>query len=81
MSWGELVVELHLASLVGPPAPGRLEAGATKACVTQAGKKATGLVGGVGVLGPELQSDLDALAEAGIPVDVVFEQGLDVLGL
>lgn len=34
-----------------------------------------------GKIGPELQSDLDRLAEAGIPVDVVFEQGVDVLGL
>jgi hypothetical protein len=33
------------------------------------------------VVGPELQSDLDRLAEAGIPVDIVFEQGVDVLGL
>jgi hypothetical protein len=30
---------------------------------------------------PELQSDLDRLSEAGIPVDVVFRQGLEVLGL
>lgn len=29
----------------------------------------------------ELKSDLDRLASAGIPVDVVFEQGVDVLGL
>ncbi len=28
-----------------------------------------------------LQSDLDRLAQAGIPVDVIFEQGVDVLGL
>jgi len=28
-----------------------------------------------------LQSDLDRLAEAGIPIDIVFEQGKDVLGL
>ncbi len=33
------------------------------------------------VVGPELQGDLDKLAGAGIPVDVVFEQGADVLGL
>ncbi|MFQ5572586.1 MAG: Zn-dependent hydrolase, partial [Rhodothermales bacterium] len=30
---------------------------------------------------PQLQADLDRLAEEGIPVDIVFEQGLDVLGL
>lgn len=30
---------------------------------------------------PELQSDLDKLAAQGIPVDVVFEQGIGVLGL
>ena len=34
-----------------------------------------------GRIGPELQGDLDRLAAAGIPVDVVFEQGPDVLGL
>lgn len=34
-----------------------------------------------GQIGPELQADLDRLATAGIPVDVVFEQGTDVLGL
>ena len=30
-------------------------------------------------VGPELQADLDRLSEAGIPVDIVFEQGLSVL--
>ena len=34
-----------------------------------------------GQIGPELQADLGRLATAGIPVDVVFEQGTDVLGL
>jgi hypothetical protein len=33
------------------------------------------------VVDEELQSDLDRVAEAGIPVDIVFEQGVDVLGL
>jgi len=33
------------------------------------------------VIGKQLQADLDRLAEKGIPVDVVFEQGVDVLGL
>jgi hypothetical protein len=32
-----------------------------------------------GVIGPALQSDLDRLAGAGIPVDIVFEQGPSVL--
>ena len=39
------------------------------------------LVGEIGKIDTELQGDLDRLGEAGIPVDVVFEQGLDVLGL
>lgn len=34
-----------------------------------------------GVIGPELESELDRLSELGIPVDVVFEQGVTVLGL
>ncbi|MEQ6122171.1 Zn-dependent hydrolase [Reichenbachiella sp. MALMAid0571] len=34
-----------------------------------------------GVIGDQLQADLDRLSEAGIPVDVVFEQGTEVLGL
>jgi hypothetical protein len=34
-----------------------------------------------GSVTPALQEDLDKLSTAGIPVDVVFEQGLDVLGL
>ena len=34
-----------------------------------------------GKIGEELQSDLDKLSEQNIPVDVVFEQGVDVLGL
>ncbi len=32
-----------------------------------------------GVVGPRLQSDLDRLGSAGIPVDIVFEQGASVL--
>ncbi len=32
-----------------------------------------------GTIGPELQADLDRLATAGIPVDIVFEQGMAVL--
>ena len=44
----------------------------------QAAKDLTRELGNV----PEqLQGDLDHLSRAGIPVDIVFEQGLDVLGL
>ncbi|HOE38488.1 MAG TPA: Zn-dependent hydrolase [Bacteroidales bacterium] len=32
-------------------------------------------------IGEELQKDLDKIAEAGIPKDIVFKQGLEVLGL
>ena len=32
-----------------------------------------------GVIGPTLQADLDRLATLGIPVDIVFEQGIGVL--
>jgi len=39
------------------------------------------LVAEKGKIGAELQADLDRLNDAGIPVDVVFEQGIDVLGL
>ncbi len=34
-----------------------------------------------GVIPADLQSDLDSLNEAGIPVDIVFEQGPEMLGL
>ena len=34
-----------------------------------------------GLIKAQLQNDLDMLAEKGIPVDVVFEQGKDILGL
>ena len=34
-----------------------------------------------GVIGDQLQADLDRLGEAGIPVDIVFNQGVVVLGL
>jgi hypothetical protein len=34
-----------------------------------------------GNIGPELQADLERVNNAGIPVDVVFEQGMSVLGL
>lgn len=34
-----------------------------------------------GKIGPALQAELDRLASLNIPVDIVFEQGVDVLGL
>jgi hypothetical protein len=34
-----------------------------------------------GRIGPGLQRDLDSLGQAGIPVDIVFEQGIEALGL
>ncbi|TWU57903.1 dipeptidyl-peptidase 3 family protein [Rubripirellula reticaptiva] len=34
-----------------------------------------------GVIGEQLQSELDLLSQKGIPVDVVFRQGKDVLGI
>jgi len=34
-----------------------------------------------GKVGPELQSDLDRIAQKNIPVDIVFKQGREVLGL
>jgi len=43
--------------------------------------EATRMIEELGVIGPALQADLDRLASEGIPVDIVFEQGLDVLGL
>jgi hemerythrin-like domain-containing protein len=33
------------------------------------------------IVNPELQKDLNRLQQKGIPVDVVFEQGIDVFGL
>ncbi|WP_105103685.1 dipeptidyl-peptidase 3 family protein [Microbulbifer pacificus] len=43
--------------------------------------KAVELLDGMGVISPELQADLDRLAEADIPVDVTFIQGKEVLGI
>jgi len=34
-----------------------------------------------GVIGAELQADLDRLSKKGIPVDIIFNQGVDVLGM
>lgn len=39
------------------------------------------LVNDKGVIKDQLSSDLDRLTQKGIPVDVVFEQGIEVLGL
>lgn len=39
------------------------------------------LVAEKGAIGGQLQADLDRLSQASIPVDIVFEQGADVLGL
>ena len=39
------------------------------------------LVQRLGVISPQLQSDLDKLSDAGIPVDVKFNQGKAELGL
>jgi hypothetical protein len=42
---------------------------------------ATKLTETKGVIGPQLQADLDRLAGAGIPVDITFRQGIAELGL
>lgn len=34
-----------------------------------------------GIIAAELQGDLDKLSKKGIPVDLVFEQGVDILGM
>ncbi len=39
------------------------------------------LVSEKGLIDSELQSDLDRLSAAGIPVDIIFEQGSEILGL
>ena len=39
------------------------------------------LVRDYGIIKEQLQGDLDMLAEKGIPVDVVFNQGVDILGI
>jgi hypothetical protein len=33
------------------------------------------------VIREQLQKDLDRLTEANIPVDIIFDQGVEVLGL
>jgi hypothetical protein len=42
---------------------------------------ATRLMEEKGVVGPDLQADLDRLTSASIPVDIVFNQGVAELGL
>ncbi|HZV68129.1 MAG TPA: hypothetical protein VFG10_01245 [Saprospiraceae bacterium] len=44
-------------------------------------KAAEKLINEQGIISADLQSDLDKLAKKGIPVDVVFRQGIEVLGL
>jgi len=43
--------------------------------------RASKVVSERGIIDRELQADLDRLTKKGIPVDVVFEQGVDVLGI
>ena len=43
--------------------------------------RASQVVANKGVIDTGLQADLDRLTKKGIPVDVVFEQGVDVLGI
>ena len=42
---------------------------------------ASELMASKGVIGPQLQADLDRLTSAGIPVDITFRQGVTELGL
>jgi hypothetical protein len=44
-------------------------------------KKAKETLAKMGTIRPALQADLDRIAEAGIPRDIVFEQGPTVCGL
>jgi hypothetical protein len=43
--------------------------------------KAVEMIKTLGIINSDLQADLDRVNEAGIPVDIVFEQGPEVLGL
>ncbi|TDQ09629.1 dipeptidyl-peptidase 3 family protein [Pedobacter metabolipauper] len=51
-----------------------LQGNGDKAAVAQTQKE-------MAIISPELQSDLDRLTKKGIPVDILFEQGFDVLGV
>lgn len=44
-------------------------------------EKAGQLIAEKGIVTPTLQNDLDKIAGAGIPTDIFFKQGIDVLGL
>ena len=44
-------------------------------------EKAKAMIEEMGFIREGLQADLDRISEAGIPVDIVFEQGPEVLGL
>jgi len=44
-------------------------------------RKAQQLIADMGNIPPKMQTSLDKIAQAGIPKDVVFEQGLKVVGL
>lgn len=44
-------------------------------------EKVDELVKTKGFINSELQADLDRLSEAGIPVDIIFKQGTEILGL
>ncbi|CCZ80220.1 dipeptidyl-peptidase 3 family protein [Odoribacter laneus] len=44
-------------------------------------EKATQLIQEKGIVSPALQKDLDKIANAGIPKDIFFKQGAEVLGL
>ncbi|WP_439184329.1 dipeptidyl-peptidase 3 family protein [Carboxylicivirga taeanensis] len=44
-------------------------------------EKAKQMLAEMGTIRPALQADLDRIAKAGIPRDIVFEQGADVCGL
>jgi hypothetical protein len=39
------------------------------------------LISEMAIITPELQNDLDRLSQANIPVDIIFEQGVEILGL
>ena len=43
--------------------------------------KASQLIATKGIVSPILQKDLDRIAQAGIPKDIYFQQGLQTLGL
>jgi len=44
-------------------------------------EKAKQMLAEMGTIRPALQADLDRIAEAGIPRDIVFEQGMETIGL